>query len=245
MTWRERSSWTCGRSWCCRRRFGARGPAGSKGTSPTRVAESATGASGPRPAITPEASGFVLAGGAALVLRGDVDRTTRDLDFFTTSVDDVGRLLAAFESALRQAGLDVDRKRTGTGFVRLAVSDGQERTEVDLGTDARVLPPEDGPLGPMLSGEELAADRLLALFSRAEARDFVDVFTLAQRYGLEHMCALAARKDDGFRADVLAERLDTIGRLPRDEFEVDDETLARLNEAVADWRDRLGPPATS
>ena len=30
----------------------------------------------------PEASGFALAGGAALILRGDVDRATEDLDFF-------------------------------------------------------------------------------------------------------------------------------------------------------------------
>ncbi|MGQ0745040.1 MAG: nucleotidyl transferase AbiEii/AbiGii toxin family protein [Acidimicrobiales bacterium] len=79
----------------------------------------------------PETSGFVLAGGAALVLRGDVDRTTRDLDFFTTSIDDVGRVLAAFEAALRQAGLHVDRTRTGPAFVRLAVTDGEDRTEVD------------------------------------------------------------------------------------------------------------------
>lgn len=30
----------------------------------------------------PEADGFALAGGAALIARGDVDRGTRDLDFF-------------------------------------------------------------------------------------------------------------------------------------------------------------------
>lgn len=30
----------------------------------------------------PEADGFAMAGGAALIVRGDVDRLTRDLDFF-------------------------------------------------------------------------------------------------------------------------------------------------------------------
>jgi len=34
-----------------------------------------------------EAEGFALAGGAALIVRGDVDRQTRDLDFFGPSAE--------------------------------------------------------------------------------------------------------------------------------------------------------------
>jgi hypothetical protein len=37
----------------------------------------------------PEAQNFVLAGGAALIVRGDVNRLTRDLDFFAESAEAV------------------------------------------------------------------------------------------------------------------------------------------------------------
>lgn len=36
-----------------------------------------------------EAEDFALAGGAALIVRGDVERAARDLDFFGTSPDAV------------------------------------------------------------------------------------------------------------------------------------------------------------
>ena len=42
-------------------------------------------------AALPEADGFALAGGAALVVTRVVDRTTRDLDFFGPSAEDVDR----------------------------------------------------------------------------------------------------------------------------------------------------------
>ena len=41
----------------------------------------------------PEADGFALAGGAALVVMQVVDRATRDLDYFGPSADEVDRLL--------------------------------------------------------------------------------------------------------------------------------------------------------
>jgi hypothetical protein len=40
---------------------------------------------------------------------------------------------------------------------------------VDLGVDARIRPVEARLLGPVLSRDELAADKLLALFGRANS----------------------------------------------------------------------------
>ena len=42
-----------------------------------------------------EAEDFALAGGAALIVRGDEERATRDLDFFGTSADAVDHLVPA------------------------------------------------------------------------------------------------------------------------------------------------------
>jgi hypothetical protein len=116
-----------------------------------------------------EAEDFVLAGGAALVARGDVDRITRDLDYFARSAGQVPRLHAALERVLSAAGLTVTTVRADSGFARLIVSDGSSSTEVDLSHDFRLLPPEHSAVGRTLAGEELAIFKVLALFDRAEA----------------------------------------------------------------------------
>jgi hypothetical protein len=185
-----------------------------------------------------EAHDFALAGGAALIARGDVQRQTRDLDFFGLTGEAVDRLLPAAERALQAAGLEVERIQVNPGFARLIVGRGEERTELDLAADARLFPVEPALPAPMLAGEELAADKLLALFGRAEARDFVDLLALEPRYGLERLCRLAAEKDRGFAPAVFAEMLGRFGRLRRDEFELDDARYERLAREVDRWRER-------
>ena len=86
-----------------------------------------------------EPADFALAGGAALIARGDVHRQTRDLDFFGLTVEAVDRLLPAVEAALGSAGLSVERIQVGAGFARLVVEGEDDRTEVDLAADARLF----------------------------------------------------------------------------------------------------------
>lgn len=63
----------------------------------------------------------------------------------------------------------------------LAHRDGE--VVVEMAHDFRLQPTADFDIGPVLSVEELGADKLLALFGRAEPRDFVDVYFLAQQLG--------------------------------------------------------------
>lgn len=135
-----------------------------------------------------------------MVSYGDVDRSTRDLDFFGLSAAAVDRLLPAVEQALAAEGLSVERVQVSPGFARLIVSEGEERTELDLATDARLFPVEVRQTVTLLSREELATDKLLAVFGRAEARDFVDLMPLERDFGLERLCRLAATKDTGVRS---------------------------------------------
>jgi hypothetical protein len=90
----------------------------------------------------------------------------------------------------------------------------------------------------MLSGEELAVDKLLALFGRAEARDFVDLMEVEPLYGLDHLCRLAAEKDGGFSPSVLADMLGRFSRLRREEFEFDEPRYEQLMHDVEGWRGR-------
>lgn len=90
----------------------------------------------------------------------------------------------------------------------------------------------------MLRGEELAVDKVLAVFGRAEARDFVDLMAVEPTYGLDRLCQLAAEKDRGFTPAVFAEMLGGFRRLRRDEFELDNARYAQLGSEVDRWRSR-------
>ena len=130
---------------------------------------------------------MALAGGAALIVRGVVDRPTRDLDFFATTPEEVNRLLPPLEALLIEEGLDVQRVQITDGFARLVVSSESDATTIDLAWDARRFPLEQTKAGPILSKEELAADKLLALFGRVAARDFIDVAALLPHYELQNL----------------------------------------------------------
>ncbi len=91
----------------------------------------------------------------------------------------------------------------------------------------------------MLSLEELAADKLLALFDRAQARDFLDVRALIERFGLERMCQLASEKDRGFSRAVLVEMLGSFDRFTADELGIDEPDRRSLAGSVQRWREAL------
>ena len=185
-----------------------------------------------------EAEGFALAGGAALIVRGDVRRETRDLDFFGLTPAAVDRLVPAVDRALREAGLTVHHIQENPGFARLVVESTDDRTEVDLGADARLFPAEQSRLAPTLTGEELAVDKVLAVFGRAEARDFIDLMALESRYGLDRLFELASEKDRGFTPGMFSDMLTRFDRLRRDEFGLDEPNHDALRREVARWRER-------
>jgi hypothetical protein len=80
----------------------------------------------------PDAQRFALAGGAALIARGDIDRLTRDLDFFGPSAVEVDQIIPIVERALRDAGLSVLSGRSWSGeprsFRRSTVGDFEGAT---------------------------------------------------------------------------------------------------------------------
>ena len=192
-------------------------------------------------ATLPEADSFALAGGAALIVHRVVDRRTDDLDFFTSNADDVPRLVPALEAALGAAGLRVRRERVLPTFARLTVSDDSgAATVVDIAWDYRLSPAVETPVGLVLAEAELAADKLLALAGRVEARDYVDVAHLVERLGLDEVCRLAQQKDPGFRRWALADMLGHFDRIARQDFDLDDDEYEALRRAVATWRTTLG-----
>lgn len=188
-----------------------------------------------------EAAGFLVAGGAALVASDLIARPTEDIDLFasapTTSVSAASR---ALQGALGEQGYEVLVVQDSATFCRLVVRQAGEETLVDLAVDS---PPRSRTtmtvLGPTMAPLELAGRKLLALFGRAEARDFADVYVLADRFGTQALIDEAQTLDAGFDLDVLAQMLGTIGRFDEDEIPLAEEQRALAGMFFAEWADEL------
>jgi hypothetical protein len=188
----------------------------------------------------PGSAGFALAGGGALVARGEVARTTRDLDLFAAHPEEVAQAVEQFRNALPQSGFSFELVRSSPTYCRMIVlAPAGEQVLVDIGYDYRLREPEDVRFGRVLSVDDLAADKVLALFGRAEARDFVDFYFLAKRHGIDKMLALAKEKDPGFDMYVFATMLGTFERHPRAEFEIEDAQHLEMTRYVHELRGQL------
>lgn len=188
----------------------------------------------------PESDGFLLAGGAALAAQHLTTRPTQDLDLFTrTGRGTVPAARDAFERACRQRGWSVQRIRNSDTFCRLIVV-GDEELLVDLALDSPPsLPPSTSIAGPTFGLEELAGRKLIALFDRAEARDFADVYILAKRFDTDRLLHRAAEIDPGFDRAVFATILRSLNRLTDDEIPVDPEAVDDLRTFFHDWQQQL------
>lgn len=190
----------------------------------------------------PESRGFLLAGGAALLAQHLTARPTEDLDFFTAP--ERGHVPAArdaLEEATRGRGWSTERIHDSDTFCRLIIRSPHGTVLVDLAVNAPPdFPPSVTEAGPTLAPEELAGHKLLALFDRAAARDFADVYVLARRFGKDTLLARAAHIDAGFDRTVLAAMLATLDRLTDAEIPLPDGTMpAEIRAFYATWQAEL------
>ena len=184
----------------------------------------------------PAARGFVLTGGAALLAQRLSARPTQDLDFLTSRGGDVPVARDEFESAAAARGWTVTRIRDETQFCRLQVR-GAEDLLVDLLVDAPPNQPSVASvLGPTLGLEDLAGRKLLALFDRAAARDFVDVYVLAQRFGWQLLVDRAAAVDLSFNREQLVGMMAMLDRYTDEDLPLPPEQLPALRGYFRDWR---------
>jgi hypothetical protein len=134
-----------------------------------------------------------------------------------------------------------DRIHDSDTFCRMVVRSADAGVLVDLAVNAPPdLPASVTSAGPTLAPEELAGHKLLALFDRAAARDFADVYVLARLFGTDVLLARAAHIDTGFDVRALAEMIATLDRFADDELPVPDgSSLAELRAFYAAWRSEL------
>jgi hypothetical protein len=188
---------------------------------------------------------FALAGGAAMIVRGQIDRETDDLDFFADarSVSDVRAAVDAFERSAGENHLAVNRIQVVPTFARLEVTtldiQPSDAMLVDIAVDRIEQPPSPSELGPTLTGEELAANKVLALYGRMESRDFEDVWALSRRFPTTQLLDWAAEKDPGFDRPMFAESLGALDRYPDRTFTIEGADVDSMRTFFADLRSEL------
>jgi hypothetical protein len=133
--------------------------------------------------------GFALAGGYAVQAHGFLTRPSEDVDLFTSSErTDFRDGVTAIKSAYEKNGIEVRVDVCSDHFARLWVTDTHsgQSGKVELATDIRSQAPVTMSIGPVVHVDDVAGGKMGALFTRAEARDFIDIYPDAEfsAYGL-------------------------------------------------------------
>lgn len=196
--------------------------------------------------------GFVLAGGYAISANGMGDRPSEDIDMFTNRTDPVQFALAVerLRAAYLTEGLVVEDLRVRPTFADFNVTDPAtgEASSVQLGLDFRAFPPATLDIGPVLDARDAIGAKMSALWSRGEARGYIDIDTVTRsgRFTRDEVLAIA----DQFEAQPLERRLlasrfreasrhdeDTFGQ-----YGVDPARRAAIIAGFAEWADEIDPP---
>jgi len=193
--------------------------------------------------------GFCLAGGYAVQAHGFLDRPSEDVDLFTTSAaeDHFPAALTAVIDAYETDGLNVSTTAESPGFARLQVTDPSTRAtaKVELGVDWRAHPPVTLAIGPVLHPDDAVANKVCALYARAQARDYIDVDAVLRsaRYTSDQLLALAESHDPGFDKAMFVIALRAIRRLPPAEFTpygLTARDATALTARMMQWADTIG-----
>jgi hypothetical protein len=190
--------------------------------------------------------GFALAGGYAVQVHGFLKRLSSDVDLFAAAGDelDFTHAVDVVIAAYQRAGLRVDTEVRNASFARLSVASGGEGAKVEMGVDWRKNEPIRLAVGPVLHADDAVANKVCALFGRAEVRDYVDVDAIlaSGRYTEEELLNLAADHDPGFDRLWFAEALAAIDRLPDRLFRpygLNPENVPVLRERMSGWARRI------
>jgi hypothetical protein len=191
--------------------------------------------------------GFVLAGSGAIREHGLVDRATYDIDLFTNRYDapSFDRAVDEARNVLEAAGYGVVERRRAQYFAQLSVTAADGRsTEVDFAYDWRGREPASMQVGPVLSADDAVASKTNAVYTRLEARDFIDLDAIrtSARYSDEQLLVLVADRDDGFDRTLFAQQLQQIARVPEERFAaygLDADAAAAVRDRTLRWADEL------
>lgn len=179
---------------------------------------------------------FFLSGGTALAEFYLKHRLSQDLDLFTVNPEvKFDAVNAEIQKIIRGENGQVEDQVTSDTFLRYIFRTGDDLLKIDLVKDVPIHFGQLKSFGNLKvdSLENIAAGKLLALFGRADAKDFIDLYFLWEKEGLigyQQTLNLAKQKDLGLQEFYLASMLAQIERtkmFPETLKEYDREEMVR------------------
>lgn len=173
---------------------------------------------------SPIARDFYLTGGTALAAFFLRHRLSEDLDFFTANPNAVQLVREHLEQVAVQLDATLEFSRTFNTFVEcFLISPAGERVKLDFAQDTpfRLMPTtSDQQFGLQIdSAIDIASNKLAALFGRAAAKDFVDVYFIHHEMMPFHELLPQAREKhvgmDDYWLAISLRRVKTVEILPR------------------------------
>jgi hypothetical protein len=194
--------------------------------------------------------GFALAGGNALIAHEFIDRETEDVDLFTDVESGVAAAADAVQAALLEAGFTAQRQDMSAGLADVfegmgdglaewivTAPDGRQ-TMLQLSYFNREHEPVRMAFGPVLDLEDLIGQKVCALASRVEPRDYIDTAAALRRYQPAELIALARHRDPGLEPRDFAAAGRELDRMPDGVFAqygLGPAEVAGLRETFAAW----------
>jgi hypothetical protein len=115
---------------------------------------------------------------------------------------------------------------------------------VEFGVDWRAHPPVTLSVGTVLHQDDAVANKVTALFGRAEVRDYIDVAAVLRsgRYTRSQLLDMAQESDPGFDVPIFADALRAIDGLSDRDFATYDLTADQVQEIrtlIHEWAAEL------
>lgn len=194
----------------------------------------------------PELEFFYLTGGTALSAFYLYHRKSHDLDFFTSEEELIPSISHKMEDQLRKEGFEVEKTRGLHSFTELAVSLPDDSTIIHIALDSpyrleELQQSKDYEGLKVDSLRDIAANKLLTVFGRANLRDFVDVYFLVkERFTKKELIEDATKKDPGFDLYWLGTAMERINEFSDDSAEmhllVKPCPIGELQKFFNEWR---------
>ena len=196
--------------------------------------------------------GFVLGGGLALILHGALRRPTEDIDLFGPESASVTAAAKAVRAALEAASFRVRDVFTDSALgevidgmdyfmaemVAFRGNTDDEAVRISLGHLERTQSPVVLEVGSVMAMPDLMAWKVVALVSRAEVRDYVDVAVLLDEHDPDDLLRLARGVDPALEDDDVARAGQRLDQMPDRVFlpyQLSPEDVAQLRARFATW----------
>lgn len=188
---------------------------------------------------------FALAGSGAIREHGFIRRLSHDVDLFSNDPASFGAAVETLDVALTSRGFSVEHIRRYESFAQLRVTTEDGRSvELDLAVDWRSAEPVSLQVGPVLAVVDAVGSKVGAIYTRLEARDFIDVDAIRQsgRFTDEQLLEMAEERDEGFDRATYASQLRMVSRI-RDgrfaDYGTTGKDLTALRSRILGWADAI------